>query len=323
MQYMRRIILLAVIVSSMLTACGQAPRAVTSGAAEGASSYVGASSGLDSVPHHRCHYTAEDSIRVEELLSLSLPADSSIGQTVLFFARQFLDLPYVAHTLELYPDDERLVLNTQELDCTTYVDVVVALTLCAQRGEKSFEQFVHQLHQQRYWNGECDGYPSRIHYFSDWIRDNSRLGYVCEVQQPNPPFTALQTVRVSYMTAHPDSYIALQRHPEWLPLIGRQERDLTGRKYRYIPTAQLRDTPALRQTVRDGDIIGITSITPGLDIAHLGIAVWHDDGLHMIDASSKHKKVVEETVTMYQYLQHRTNADGIRIVRLLTPEADN
>ena len=58
---------MAVVVSSMLTACGQAPRAVTSGAAEGASSYVGASSGLDSVPHHRCHYTAEDSIRVEEL----------------------------------------------------------------------------------------------------------------------------------------------------------------------------------------------------------------------------------------------------------------
>ena len=257
----------------------------------------------------RCHYTREDSITVERLLK-------SGKSDVLYYARQFLGLPYVAHTLELYPDDERLVLNTRELDCTTYVDVVAALTLCARRGETTFGQFVHHLHQQRYWDGKCDGYPSRIHYFSDWIRDNSRLGYVSEVQQPTPPFAAVQTVNVSYMTTHPDAYVALKRHPEYIPVIAKQEKDLTGRKYRYIPTAQVRNTELLRQTVHDGDIIGIVTTAAGLDIAHLGIAVWHDDGLHMIDASSKHKKVVEETVTMRQYLEGRKNAVGIRIVRL-------
>ncbi len=257
----------------------------------------------------RCHYTATDSIMVEQLLQS--------GHTdLLYYARQFLGFPYVAHTLELYPDDERLVVNTQEVDCTTYVDMVVALTLCARRGETTFRQFVHQLHQQRYWSGYCNGYPSRIHYFSDWIRDNTRMGFVSEVQQTAPPFTAVQTVRVSYMTEHPDQYEALRRHPEHLERIGRTERNLSGHQYRYIPTAQLNDTPALRQAVHDGDIIGITSLTPGLDIAHLGIAVWHADGLHMIDASSIHKKVTEETVTMKQYLQRRRNADGIRVVRL-------
>lgn len=257
----------------------------------------------------RCHYTTEDSITVVNLLS-------SGNTDVLYYARQFLGLPYVAHTLELFPDDERLVLNTRELDCTTYVDVVVALTICARRGETTFEQFVHQLHQQRYWDGFCNGYPSRIHYFSDWMRDNSRMGFVTEIQQPTPPFTALQTVRVSYMSEHPEQYEALKRHPEFLERIGRTEQSLTGHQYRYIPTSQLDDTPALREAVHDGDIIAITSLTPGLDIAHLGIAVWHNDGLHMIDASSVHKKVTEESITMKQYLQRRRNADGIRIVRL-------
>ena len=253
----------------------------------------------------RCHYTTEDSITIVNLLG-------SGNTDVLYYARQFLGRPYVAHTLELFPDDERLVINTRELDCTTYVDVVVALTLCARRGETTFEQFVHQLHQQRYWNGFCNGYPSRIHYFSDWMRDNSRMGFVTEVQQPNPPFTAVQTVRVSYMTEHPQQYESLKRHPEYLERIARTEQSLTGHQYNYIPTNQLGNTRELRQAVH----IAITSLTPGLDIAHLGIAVWHDDGLHMIDASSIHKKVTEETVTMKQYLQRRRNADGIRIVRL-------
>ena len=257
----------------------------------------------------RCHYTDKDSIMVEQLLKS--------GQTeVLYYARQFLGKPYVAHTLELYPDDERLVLNTQELDCTTYVDVVVALTQCARRGETAFHQFVNQLHMQRYWNGECSDYTSRIHYFSDWIRDNTRLGFCTEISSDKAPFTAVQTVKVNYMTKHPQAYVALARHPEFIGKIARQEEDLTGRKYRYIPTRSLADSEALRKMVHDGDIIAITSTKEGLDIAHLGIAVWHADGLHMIDASSRHKKVVEETVTMQEYLKNRRDASGIRVVRI-------
>ena len=259
----------------------------------------------------RCHFEAADSITIERLLAS--------GETdVLYYARQFLGLPYVAHTLELYPDDERLVLNTRELDCTTYVDVVVALTLCARRGATSFWQFVQQLQSQRYWDGVCNDYTSRIHYFSDWIRDNSRLGFVAEVQRPSPPFTAVQTVSVGYMTIHPDAYISLVRHPEYLPAIAKQEEDLTGKTFRYIPTAKVKNTKLLRQTVHDGDIICIVTSATGLDIAHLGIAVWHDDGLHMIHACFTHKVVEEDAVCLHKYLKNRKNAEGIRIVRLNT-----
>ncbi len=257
----------------------------------------------------RCHYTAADSITIEKLLK-------SKHTDVLYYARQFLGKPYVAHTLELFPDDERLVLNTRELDCTTYVDVVAALTICARKKETTFKLFVSQLHKQRYWDGKCKDYTSRIHYFSDWIRDNTRLGMAKEIQSPNPPFTAVQTVSVGYMTTHPDQYVSLKRHPEYLPVIAKQEKDLSGRKFRYIPTAEVNNTKAMRSAVHDGDIIGIVTTAQGLDIAHLGIAVWHNDGLYMIDASSKHKKVLEETINMQQYLQQRKNAVGIRIIRL-------
>ena len=233
----------------------------------------------------------------------------------LFFARQFLDVPYVAHTLEIN-DEERLVINTDELDCTTLVETVTALTLCAYRKTFTFLDYQNALQAMRYRHGVIDRYPSRIHYFTDWIVENTQAGIVTEIQQPNPPFTQIQTVKVNYMSQHPQSYKALKAHPEFVAEIAQMEQRLTGQKFRFIPKSGVKDTPAMREAVHDGDIIAITCNKPGLDIAHLGFAVWRNDGLHLLNASQLHKKVVEEPMTLYQYLQKHPSHTGIRIIRI-------
>ena len=141
------------------------------------------------------------------------PADTCFP---LFFAREFLDVPYVAHTLEVN-DEEQLVINVRELDCTTLVETVTALTLCAYQKQFTFAAYQNNLRNMRYYNGVVDRYTSRIHYFTDWIVTNQKAGIVSEIQQPNPPFTAVQTVKVSYMSEHPQSYKALKAHPEYVP----------------------------------------------------------------------------------------------------------
>ena len=119
------------------------------------------------------------------------------------------------------------------------------------------------------------------------------------------------------MSTHPQSYQALRQHPSFTEVIRQQEDSLTGRTFRYIPKSALAaPTPALRQAVHDGDIIAITCSKPGLDIAHLGFAVWKDDGLHLLNASQIRKRVVEEPMTMHQYLQRHPSFTGIRIVRI-------
>ena len=233
----------------------------------------------------------------------------------LFFARKFLDVPYVAHTLEVN-DDEQLVVNVDELDCTTLVETVTALTLCAYRQQYDWASYQNALRNMRYRNGVIDCYPSRIHYFTDWILSNTKAGIVSEIQQPNPPFTAVQTVKVNYMSEHPGSYKALKAHPEYVPEIRETEQHITGQKFRFIPKSEVKDTKAMREAVHDGDIIAITCNKPGLDIAHLGFAVWKKDGLHLLNASQLHKKVVEEPMTLYQYLQKHPSHTGIRIIRI-------
>lgn len=233
----------------------------------------------------------------------------------LYFARKLLDVPYVAHTLEVN-DEEQLVINVDELDCTTLVETVTALTLCAYQKQFNFAAYQNNLRNMRYYNGVIDGYPSRIHYFTDWIVTNQKAGIVTEIQLPNPPFAAVQTVKVNYMSEHPQSYKALKAHPEFVPEIRKMEARISGLKFRFIPKSEVKDTKAMREAVHDGDIIAITCNKPGLDIAHLGFAVWRKDGLHLLNASQLHKKVVEEPMTLYQYLQKHPSHTGIRIIRI-------
>ena len=233
----------------------------------------------------------------------------------LFFAKKFLGRPYVAHTLE-GNDPEQLVINTRQLDCTTLVENVVALTLCTQRRTLSYFDFKHALIDMRYRRGIIKDYTSRIHYFTEWITENTKAGIVSEVQSPVPPFSSIQKINLGYMSQHPQSYKALKAHPEYVAEIAQMEQRLTGKKFRFIPKSEVKDTPAMREAVHDGDIIAITCNKPGLDIAHLGFAVWRSDGLHLLNASQLHKKVVEEPMTLYQYLQKHPSHTGIRIIRI-------
>lgn len=255
-------------------------------------------------------YTRADSLTICKLLKQA-PQQAS----TLWFARQFHAIPYVAHTLEVN-DQEQLVVNTRELDCTTLVETVTALTLCIQQEKRQWADYLQMLRTLRYRQGVLNGYISRLHYFTDWILDKQQMGLVSEIQQPNPPFTAVQRINVNFMSQHPEYYQALKANPSLVPVIRQQEQALTGKTFRYIPKQEVKNTKLMRQTVKDGDIIAITCNKKGLEIAHLGFAVWQRDGLHLLNASQLHHKVVTEPMTLRQYLgKHKTHT-GIRVIRI-------
>lgn len=203
-------------------------------------------------------YTKADSLTVCRLLK-EAPAKAS----TLWFARQFHGVPYVAHTLEVN-DREQLVVNTRQLDCTTLVETVTALTLCVKQEKRQWTDYLQALRILRYRQGVLNGYPSRLHYFTDWILDKQQMGLVEEIQRPNPPFTALQHINVNFMSQHPGSYKALKANPSLVKEIRQQEKALTGKTFRYIPKLAVKNTQLMRQTVKDGDIIAITCKKKGL-----------------------------------------------------------
>ena len=264
-------------------------------------------------------YTKEDSTRVMELLEAGRQGVRESGRQgvqewMVFFARELRGVPYVGKTLE--PNaEETLIVNLRELDCTTYVESVLALTLCMKNNKKTFSDYCHYLQLIRYEQGKVD-YPTRLHYFTQWIEDNTRKGFVEEHQQPAPPFSAIQQLDINFMTTHTALYPMFNGHPEWVKTIGEKEREMTGRQYRYIPKGDIKNNSLFRKSIHDGDIIAITTSKKGLDTSHVGIAVWHKDGLHLLNASQVRKEVVEEPMTLYQYMQKHPSQTGIRVIHV-------
>ena len=268
---------------------------------------------------HALTYTTQDSLRVVELLhdGARQPKGTNL---MLYYGHRLLDVPYVGKTLEVNPVEE-LVVNLRELDCTTFVETVLALTLTTREGGQKWDDYCQTLTRIRYRSGQMRGYVSRNHYFSQWIESNVGLGLVCE-RKATPagnyfPFTAVQRIDVHYMSQHPDLYPMLKGKSDDIACIRRYEEEINGTSVRYIPSRLLdRDRKTLRY-VQDGDILAIVTKKAGLDVSHLGFAVWGTDGkLHLLNASQIHKRVVLEPMTLEEYMKKHPTQLGVRVIRV-------
>ena len=261
----------------------------------------------------KINYQQSDSLKVVSLLKEAAKLNKKPQSWMLWFGDKLKGIPYVGGTLDR-TEDEELIVNLRELDCTTFVEQVLALSECAGKGYTTFNDFVQQLLHVRYIGGKAE-YTKRQHYFTVWINDNAKEGLVEDIQEPNPPFTSVQKIKIDYMTTHQSSYKMLKAHPEWSEGISELENSVNGKSYRFIPKESIVNTKLMRSTVHDGDIIAIITNKKGLDTTHIGIAVWHKDGLHLINASSIHKKVIDEPMLLRTYMRKHPVQIGIRIAR--------
>ena len=222
------------------------------------------------------------------------------GKDMLSNGIKYLDVPYVAHTLEA-DGPEELVINCDEVDCTTLVEYVLAETLTPKLadGDISESAFADNLQKIRYRDGKIDGYTSRLHYIADWINNGVRNGFLQDVTGAMSPDT--ERLSISYMSSHPQLYKQLANSPENVAKMKKIEQSLSGKEIHYLPKAKL---PADGLPwIKDGDIIAITTNTPGLDVAHMGIAFYADSKLLLVHASSTDKKVVVSKVPLSQMLK--------------------
>lgn len=262
----------------------------------------------------KVEYSKSDSVSVERILS-EAKTERKEQNRMLYFGKKFIGVPYVAHTLES-GNSEHLIVNLRELDCTTFVENVLALALCDIENKRTFSDFCNNLRKVRYFGGRIDDYSSRLHYFTWWAEDNIQKGIIREISADDFPFTAVQKVSINYMSAHPELYKHLKGKPDMIQKIKQKELRTSGKTYRYIPKSLLNESADRIGVVHTGDIVAIITSKSGLDTSHIGIAVWQDGKLHLLNASSIYKKVVLDKSTFYQYSQRQKSQLGIRVFRL-------
>ena len=260
-----------------------------------------------------CSLQANDSIRVEKWLkeAASLPKDSC---RTLHFAKQMLGVPYVAGTLD-GNEEEQLVVRTDALDCTTFVETVLAFCIADKRGERDFRGFKKALTDVRYRDGILNGYTSRLHYFSDWIRNNEQMGFVKECTSETA-CAQPKELWLDFMTTHVDSYLPMKKDASLVEEMAAQEKNWQGTVVSYIPKEKL-DLSSDELKIKDGDVLALVTNIKGLDIVHVGFAFWREGKLHLLHASSSAKKVIEDPKTQYESSKNTKAHIGLRAIRVV------
>ncbi|MDP2304009.1 MAG: DUF1460 domain-containing protein [Ignavibacteria bacterium] len=237
-----------------------------------------------------------------------------IGDLVAEVGKTFLNTDYVAHTLETKGDEE-LVINLTGLDCTTFLETAVTFARSIKKQKFTFEDYKNELTYIRYRDGIIDGYPSRLHYFSDWIFSNTKKGIVKDVTKEIGG-KAIK-FNVGFMSKNPDSYQMLKSNPVYIPVISSQEKEINKREYFYIPKSGVNN---FESKIQNGDLIAISTNLKGLDISHVGIAVKMSDGeIHFMHAPIVGSKVQITETTLHEYLSKIKKHTGIIVLRPLEP----
>lgn len=237
-----------------------------------------------------------------------------MGTLVTTVGRSFLGTPYAAHTLEV-PGEEHLVVNLRGLDCTTFVETCLAFARCVKLGEATVGAFRAQLQLIRYRGGAITGYPSRLHYFADWIHDNAAKRVVRDLTGELGGERLEK--RINFMTTHRNSYRQLADDTAFLA-VRETEATLSARGMLYVPKERM---AAVSGQMREGDVIGITSAIDGLDIAHTGLAVRSGGEIRLLHAPMAGKSVEITRNPLHVYLRGNDKQTGAMVARVLDPAA--
>ncbi|NWF89465.1 MAG: DUF1460 domain-containing protein [Ignavibacteriaceae bacterium] len=237
-------------------------------------------------------------------------SEKPISEIISEIGKSFLETPYEAFSLEK-EGDEQLVIHLSGLDCTTFLENTLTLSRCIKKGNTTFEDYQKELTYIRYRDGKLKGYPSRLHYFSDWIFNNTSKGIVKDVTKE----IGGEKIKfnVFFMSKNPDKYKHLNETPAFIPTIAKQEKAINKRQYYFIPNAKVEQ---LESKIQNGDLIAITTNIKGLDIGHVGIAVKESDGrIHFLHAPLAGSKVQISEKPLPEYLAAVKKHTGIIVLR--------
>lgn len=237
-------------------------------------------------------------------------SSAPINELVLTVGKRFLGTGYVSNTLERKgPED--LVINLRQLDCFTFLENTVVLARLIRAGKSSFADYVDSLREARYRQGVVNGYPSRLHYFCDWLQDNQQKGIVKDITADIGGVEYPGIIR--FMTANAGKYPALADRDSYRQMKV-VEKNISQRCNFYIPKKSFRDC---QDRIMDGDLIAITTGIKGLDVIHVGIAMRVGKNIHLLHASKITGRVVVSSRTLDSYLAGKRFRTGIVVGRVL------
>lgn len=245
----------------------------------------------------------------EQKWHIARKTPGGMSKKALAVMQSFLGTPYGYHLLD-HSSEEHLTVNLRALDCWTSIEICLAVALTAEDTAADYRHFCSILRQLRYRDGITNGYGSRLHYFSEWILQNARNGYVEDVTEVLGGVPFQKTV--SFMTDNPVMY-PQALNPESVQGIRAGQEAINRHKWHYFPKKQV---ASIEQKLRSGDLLVLTSVEHNLDVEHQGVAVRKNGKIYLLHASSTGKKVLVSSQPLSRYLALVPQMSGLIVARL-------
>lgn len=239
-------------------------------------------------------------------------ANYDIGEIISVVGKTFVGVEYVAGTLDKHVSAEKLVIKITGLDCVTYVENVLAISSIIRKGTIDFDSYAAELQKIRYRDGEIKGYPSRLHYYTDWIYNNQEKGYLRDITQDIGG--ELYSKKINFMSTHTDSYKQLSGNDDFIDEIKSIEKNMNKRKLYYIKKGEVDE---YYDKLESGDIIATTTNIEGLDVTHTGF-IYKDKGkTKFMHASITKGEIIISKEELKEYLKSNKKQTGIIVARPL------
>lgn len=235
---------------------------------------------------------------------------ASFEYLIHFYAQKQLGIPYVGGLLEV-PKMETLVVTLEGSDCVLFVEYSLALTLTTLQKSANYDDFANNVAIFRYLDGKVDGYASRQHYFSDWLKTNQQKGLLSILHQSDSRLPVLSPV--SFMSKNRSAYRQLAESDSLYKMIAQREQHVNSNPIHFIPQNRI---PEFESSFQNGDILSFVSTIEGLDIAHTALIFRDGDRVGFYHASTT-GKVIKDTKTIFEYTRDRRNVNGIIVARLI------
>lgn len=244
-----------------------------------------------------------------------------LGRRAIKVGELAIGTPYEPYTLEAYikaggnpKSAEPLTVSLTRFDCVTLVESCLAVGRATDDARApSWDRFSREVERMRYRGGKRRGYSSRLHYFSEWIRDGEKRGLVKNLGAELGGINDTRPLR--FMTEHRSSYPALADDAVYAE-IGEMERSLDGAARWVIPTERIR---TVQDRIQTGDVLAFATAIPGIDVTHSAFAYRGNDGvLRVLHAPLSGGSVEITRSTLPEYVERIKRSTGILIARPLS-----
>jgi len=243
---------------------------------------------------------------------------SSLYEVIPGVAKEFFGVHYVSCAIMANSNaphthlnlEEELEVDLEAMDCFTFVENTLALSLVLQDGKCEYNAFKENLRKIRYRDGQIDGYASRLHYFSDWAVEQTIHNILVEKTKD---LEGVQTrLNINYMTRRAPKNPALADENTFKQIKNLEQKLSTENVY-FIPREKV---PSVLKKLKTGDLVAFTAAEKeGIDVYHTGFVWKVGKEVHLLHANSSllERGVVVSSNTMGSYLLHHHKFSGIRV----------